>query len=51
MDEQEAERFVKDLTHAMCCIAHRGTGDHYSKDMGEKVLSIKRNVMEELDDG
>jgi len=46
MREAEAEQFVKDLTHTMCCIASRGEGGLYSDDMGEKVIEIREAVIE-----
>ena len=46
MNESEAEQFVEDLTHTMCCIASRGEGGLYSDDMGEKVIEIREAVIE-----
>jgi hypothetical protein len=46
MNEEEAALFVRDITHAMCCIAARGDGGVYSDDMGDKVFTIRQMVLE-----
>ena len=52
MNEAEAEQFVKDMTHAMCCLAHRSCDTScYSDDMGEKVVAIREQVTEEIENG
>ena len=47
MNQTEAERFVKDISHAMCCIAHRNDGNFYTNEMPTKVLSIRQYAFDE----